>query len=112
MLTPNLYTLFIGRIIQGIVVGIIAGIASIMIKEFSPTSISGSMGSLQGLFVGLGILIAFFLSYIFSLFMSPYSYYIIVFGFILVVTISQQLLLMFVYTNETPKYLLLKGRDG
>ena len=105
-----MHTLFIGRIIQGIVTGLV-GIVPILIKEISPISISGSLGAMFSFFFYVGFLTGSALPYIFSFFMQVEDYISLTFGFTIFTSLLQQVLLMTVFTNETPKYLLSVGRD-
>ena len=62
--------------------------------------------------VAFGFFFAFCLKEIFSLTISePKLYWRFIFGFPLVTTILQQVLLMTVYNHETVKYLLVMGRS-
>ena len=106
-----MYALMIGRIFQGVVVGMMSGIVMIMVKEISPISVSGSTGAIQNLAIASGFLFGFGIAYFLSSFMEAKDYLPYAFGFTLLTTILQQILLMTVLTNETPKYLLMKGRD-
>ena len=93
------------------IVGMMSGIVPIMIKELSPVSVSGSTGAFHSFFITVGFFFGFALAYILSLSLEPEKYLFLVFGFTLLTTLLQQILLMTIYTNETPKYLLTQGRD-
>lgn len=99
VLLPSLVTLFIGRVLQGIVVGLTSGIVAIIIKEFSPISLSGLAGALQNTFIAMGFLTAFVLSYLLSQFMLAKNYFYFVFGFTIFTSLLQIVLLITVATN-------------
>ena len=111
VLVPSMYTLMIGRIGQGVVVGMMSGIVPIMVKEYVPISLSGTLGAIYNLAMISGFLVAFSLPIWFEGFMAVEQATLLVFGLTLLTTLLQQVLLMFVFTNETPKYLISKGRE-
>lgn len=60
----NFYSLLFFRLCQGIFVGIYSSLASLIIKELSPTEISGTLGSYTQLNVCFGVFFGCIFSYI------------------------------------------------
>jgi MFS family permease len=60
---PNLYSLLVFRVIQGYWVGSFTAMGSLIIKEISPTELSGSLGTLVQLTLGMGMTTVYFLNY-------------------------------------------------
>lgn len=111
--------LFFCRFVQGICVGFYSAIAPLIIKEFAPTEIAGTLGTFSQLFVAFGVFFACLEQVVFkSIFKkegqldveTEEHYWKFMFGFTLITTSIQTILLLFVYKFETPKYLLEKGR--
>ena len=97
---------------QGFCSGIFSSITPVMVKEYSPIEISGSLGTLQNILILVGVFSSFLFSFFFEAGgMKPAHYWFYGFAFPLLQILLQQLLFAFVYTSETPKYLLVKGRN-
>jgi MFS family permease len=61
---PNFYTLLLFRFLQGFCVGAYSSVAPLIIKELSPTEISGTLGSYTQLLVTLGVFFGCIFKYI------------------------------------------------
>lgn len=103
---PNPYTLTLGRLVQGMCLGIISAITSLYIKEIVPKEVRGSMGILHQVMISLGVLSSFTLSYVLSFWYSPLSYWRVVFFVPVLTTVIQTFLLHTHFNYQTPKYLL------
>lgn len=64
LMVPNQITFFIARIMQGVCVGLYSAIAPLIIKEFAPVEIAGTLGAFNQLFVAGGVFFACLLQYI------------------------------------------------
>jgi MFS family permease len=104
--------LFVGRILQGFCVGNYSAIVPVMVKEYIPLALNGPMGAFQNIMIATGFLFGFFIPYLLSLVLEPEIYWFYAFGFPIVTVSLHQVLIMTVFTSETPKYLLVKGRVG
>ena len=60
----NQYIFLICRIMQGVCVGFYSAIAPLIIKEFAPTEIAGTLGAFNQLFVAFGVFFACLFQYI------------------------------------------------
>ena len=60
---PNIYSLMVSRIMQGVCVGVYSFFAPLMVREYAPLELSGIMGSLPGFMINIGILFAYILTY-------------------------------------------------
>ena len=109
----NTYTLFAARIGQGLCVGLYSAIVPLIIKELAPVQISGTLGALNQFSVAFGVFFSFFFEFILSQIFDDDGSKIwwVVFGLTLVTVVVQTLMLIFVFPFETPKYLLLKGKE-
>jgi MFS family permease len=58
----------IGRILQGISLGIDSAVIPIMIKEYTPIVLNGPLGALSNSIVGLGYVFGFLVTLILSQF--------------------------------------------
>lgn len=102
------------RICQGFCVGFFSAIAPLIIKELSPTEISGTLGSYVQLNICLGVFFGCFFAYLLSKATGDSTgdaYWFILFGFPEITIAIQSLLLIFVFPYETPKYLLSIGKE-
>ena len=63
ILNENMYTLLLGRIIQGICTGIYTSIVTLTVKEFAPVEASGSLGAIKLIMNYVGCLLPTFLVY-------------------------------------------------
>jgi MFS family permease len=108
----NFPMLIICRFLQGFAVGMLSSVTPMMLREFSPNEMAGSLGSFTAFHIGIGTLIGCFFPYVLlkitgDLEAKAYWYY--VFGLPQAIIILQTLLLAFVFPYETPKYWLLLG---
>ena len=115
LMIPNQYTFLFARLMQGVCVGFYSAIAPLIIKEFAPIEIAGTLGAFNQLFVAFGVFFSCLLQYIFKLANGnnddkEKDYWYILFGFTLVTVLIQTILLLVVYRFETPRYLLEKGK--
>jgi hypothetical protein len=95
-------------------VGIYSSLASLIIKELSPTEISGTLGSYTQLNVCFGVFFGCIFSYILKKITGDDKggdFWYILYGFTEITLVIQTLVLILVFPYETPKYLLLKGRE-
>lgn len=108
-------TLIIGRILQGICVGIYTSLVPVFINEISPLELTGTFGTFSSSFIALGIIV----TNILAIFVNDWDenfkviseIWRLVFGFPLITGTLQMVLLLFVFKDETPRYYLEKGRD-
>ena len=114
-LISSFATLLVGRIIQGICVGLYSSICPLFINELSPIELSGLFGTLNQIFIVSGVIIANLLSLVVSDDEEPNapitSSWRIIFGATILINITQAILMGLVYRNETPKYLILIGKE-
>ena len=96
---PNMYTLLIARIGQGLCVGMMSGIVPIMVKELTPISLSGSFGGFHNTSYIGGFVVSFGIAFALEPYLNTRQSMPIVFGFTLVTTILQQILLMTIHDN-------------
>jgi MFS family permease len=109
-----MWTVILSRLIYGILIGLNSAINPQYINKFSPIALSGIFGSFSGLFLLLGLTIAFVLSWIFlrvdpAYFDSSLDYGIfgfnswrVIFGFPAVTCILRGGLLILVYRDNLP----------
>lgn len=93
--------------------GCYSAITPVIIKELSPTEISGTLGAINQVFISSGVFFSFCFKYILEAIADDPNgekVWWIVFGFTLVVIPIQTILLLFVFPFETPKYLILHER--
>ena len=65
-LTPEVYTLIVGRIVVGIAIGIASFIAPLYIAEVAPVNIRGALVSLNQLAITVGIVISYLVDFAFA----------------------------------------------
>ena len=99
-------TLMIGRIIGGIYSGLFTGITPLYLEEISPKNLRGITGTINHLFIVIGVLMANVLGLDFML--GTKHLWPVLVGFILV-PFSVHLLL--IWAVESPKYLLINRFD-
>lgn len=108
---PNFPCLVIGKFIQGITVGAECAISPLFVSELSPKALKGIMGNINQSFLGFGVIIAQLLSYsINSNVTEIQQIYRLVFAFPLVFILIR-VVIFSIYTNETPTYLVIAGKD-
>lgn len=113
----NQYTFLISRLMQGVCVGFYSAIAPLIIKEFAPIEIAGTLGAFNQLFVAFGVFFCCLFQYILKVAngsddSKEKEYWFIIFGFTLVTVLLQTVLLLIVYKFETPRYLLENNREN
>jgi MFS family permease len=96
----NFPMLIICRFFQGFAVGILSSITPLMLREFSPNEMAGSLGSFTEFHISIGSLIGSFFPYILlkitgDLEAKAYWYY--VFAFPQTIIVLQTILLIFVF---------------
>lgn len=110
---PSFYILIFLRLCQGFCVGFFSAIAPLIIKELSPTEISGTLGSYAQLNICLGVFTGCILTYILKKVTGDPTcndFWFIVFGLTEVTIAIQTIVLIFIFPYETPKYLLSVGK--
>lgn len=115
-LFSNFYSLIIGRFIVGLALGLYSSVCPLIINELSPPELAGIFGTMNQLFIVLGVVI----TNLFTLIVSddkdegaPISAgWRFIFAGVIVIVIVQASLLILVFNNETPKYLLLNEMDA
>ncbi len=66
-LLPNFWLAVFLRFASGIIVGINSSVIPLYLKEMSPVSISGLVGSLNNVFINVGMIVAYVLGLFFPL---------------------------------------------
>jgi len=97
---PNFYSLLIFRFLQGFCVGAYSSVAPLMIKELSPTEISGTLGSYAQLLVTLGVFFGCIFKYILFKITGDNKgedYWFLTFGFTEITVAIQTVVLLFVF---------------
>ena len=109
----NFYSLALGRFIMGVAAGAFTSISPLYITEIAPTSISGTLGTLNQFMASFGVMIAnslaFMVPYKENLTDSNFEIWRVVFVFPAIISILQLLLLLFVFRLDTPKYYQITG---
>jgi MFS family permease len=108
------YTLLFFRLWQGFCVGFYSAIVPLMVKELSPTEISGTMGSYAQLNTCMGVFTGCIFAYILKKVTGDSTgekSWFLIFGLTQVTLAVQTAILVFVYPYETPKYLLSVGKE-
>ena len=108
--------LLVGRFISGFCVGLNSVLVPLYINEVSPISIKGIMGSMNQVFICLGILIAYTMGY-----ELPYPFikgnnpdnniWRIIIFFPSVALFLRLILSLAIFNYDTPKYLVLMRQD-
>lgn len=104
-LTPNVYALIAGRVVVGIAIGMASFIAPLYIAEVAPVNIRGALVSLNQLAITVGIVISYFVDFIFA----PTGGWRWMFG--LAVIPSAVLGIGMVLMPQSPRWLVSKGKD-
>jgi MFS family permease len=97
---PNFYTLLLFRFLQGFCVGAYSAIAPLIIKELSPTEISGTLGSYAQLMVCGGVFFGCIFKYILYKITGDNTgkeYWYITYGVTEVTVAIQTIVLLFVF---------------
>ncbi|MBA0741845.1 hypothetical protein Gogos_014966, partial [Gossypium gossypioides] len=107
-IAQNVQTMIIGRLLAGIGIGITSAIVPLYISEISPTDIRGALGSVNQLFICIGILAALVAGLPLS--RSPLFFYRWRGMFGLAVIPSILLALGMTYSPESPRWLFQQGK--
>ncbi|MBA0802909.1 hypothetical protein Gohar_013169, partial [Gossypium harknessii] len=107
-IAQNVQTMIIGRLLAGIGIGITSAIVPLYISEISPTDIRGALGSVNQLFICIGILAALVAGLPLS--RSPLFFHRWRGMFGLAVIPSILLALGMTYSPESPRWLFQQGK--
>lgn len=115
---PSQWPLLFGRFIQGYAVGSNSSIVPLYINEIAPIEAAGAMGTLNQLFICIGVLFAPLLGFgmpvdqnAVDLQNKDNKYFIFVLGFAAVPAILRLVLNLAIFNMETPKFLISQGKD-
>lgn len=64
LINLNIACLVAGRLLLGLMMGIISGIVPVYLNSIAPLSISGKIGSINQLMIGFGLVAAYSLGYL------------------------------------------------
>jgi sugar porter (SP) family MFS transporter len=103
--SPTFSLLVISRLVIGVGIGLSSSTVPTYLSELAPARLRGAMGSLNQIFIVLGILIAFLVSY----FLGPSANWRAMFAGALIPAIV--LLVGLVVLPETPRWLVKNGRE-
>ena len=111
-LVQSLPILIIGRTIVGAMIGIHCVVANLYIVEISPTVIKGRIGAMSMIFMSFGSLLAFATQFLVPTNEEGKDSQIwrVLFGIGMLLSIARLIIFNFVFSFETPFYLVLKGR--
>lgn len=110
-------TLFIGRVVGGLAVGINSAMVPTYINEISPLKVSGVMGALTNLMINSGILVSFLLglnlpkSKDIKADPDGQNWWRFMFGFPILICVLRMLLLSTVFRFDTPQSLISRGQE-
>ena len=110
-------TLFIGRAVGGLAVGLNSAMVPTYINEISPLKVSGVMGALTNLMINVGILVSFLLGLNLpkSEEIQPNSdgpfWWRFMFGFPILICVLRMVLLSTVFKFDTPQSLISRGKE-
>ena len=109
-------TQIVGRLLCGIAVGINSQIIPLYINELAPLEISGVMGTFFQFFINMGILVSYLMGLGIPDDSDTYdldnSWWRFVFAFPIITCILRVILLIFVYTFDTPFSLIKRGQKN
>lgn len=119
---PSPWPLLFGRLIQGYSVGSNSSIVPLYISEVAPLEAAGSMGTINQLFICIGVLVAPLLGFGMPTDQNnddgghyenstKDKYFLLVLGFAAIPAILRLILSLLVFNMETPKYLVSQGKD-
>ena len=111
-LVQSLPILIIGRTIVGAMIGIHCVVSGLYTVEISPTAIKGRIGAMSIIFMSFGSLLAFATQFLVPINKEGKDSQIwrVLFGIGMLLSIARLLMFSFVFSFETPFYLVLKGR--
>ncbi len=104
-ISPNYNILVLSRIVAGVAVGMATFVVPLYLSEISPKKYRGTFVSLFQLALTFGILFAYFINAIFA--KSLYNWRLMLFVGIIP---SCFLILSVFFLNDSPRWLILKGR--
>ena len=111
---PTFPTLILARLSQGYCVGFFSAIAPLIVKEIAPVEIAGTIGTIVQINVVIGVSFGLFFTYLLKKITGDETckdFWYLVFGFPLITIAIQTLVLILIFPYETPKYLLLIGKE-
>ena len=110
-------TLFLGRVVGGLAVGLNSAMVPTYINEISPLKVSGVMGALTNLMINVGILVSFLLglnlpkSEDIKADPDGQNWWRLMFGFPILICGLRMLLLVTVFRFDTPQSLISRGQE-
>ncbi|CAI2367973.1 unnamed protein product [Moneuplotes crassus] len=117
----NFFTILIGRIIVGFCVGVLTVVCPMFLSETSLVKLAGPIGGLNQVMVTVGIMVGYFFGFLAPLKLDlennpnptvkTTNSWRFVFMIPAFVAIIQSLLLIIVFTDDTPKYYRLIGKE-
>lgn len=115
-LIDQLSFLLVGRIICGFAVGLNSSIVPLFINEVSPIELNGITGSMNQVWICIGVLTSYLTGYFVPFTTSaepgePEIIWQIIFTVPGITAALRILLLTFVFPYDTPRYLVLKGDE-
>lgn len=105
-LAPNIYILILSRLLVGIAVGIVNFIVPLYLSEVSPKNLRGTIVSLYQWAITAGILFSYMINSVFA--HVTYTWRWMLFMGVLPGVV---LLIGMTFLNDTPRWLVSKGRD-
>ncbi|SEP47484.1 sugar porter family MFS transporter [Amycolatopsis saalfeldensis] len=103
--SPTFALLIISRLVIGVGIGFSSSTVPTYLSELAPARLRGAMGALNQIFIVLGILIAFLVSYG----LGPSGNWRLMFAGAVVPAVI--LLVGLIFLPETPRWLLAKGQE-
>lgn len=103
---PNVYVLIISRIFVGFAVGIVNFIVPLYLSEISPKQLRGTLVSLYQWAITAGILFSYFINAVFA--HAVYNWRWMLFAGVLPGAV---LFIGMCFMNDTPRWLVSKGRE-
>jgi sugar porter (SP) family MFS transporter len=108
-LAPTVSWVIIGRIVAGLAIGIASIVGPMVIAEVSPPEIRGALGTLQQLAITVGILVGYFINYLFAAIIEGPAAWRWMLGFGMV--LAAVLVIGMLKVPETPRWLVKHGRE-
>lgn len=105
-LAPSVFWLIFGRMTIGIAVGMVTFVVPLYLSEISPQKIRGRLVAMFQLSLTAGILLSYLVNGIFA--KSEYNWRLMLFSGIFPALV---LFVGILFLNDTPRWLLTKGRD-